>query len=266
MAQPRRFGRIPRFPNVGIPALARWGEAVRQFVEEIATIYSGTGGIILSGLTASRLMATDASKELASVTDLTSWVAGTANRVTVADDADGTITLSGPQDIHTGASPTFAGATLSGLTASRLAATDGAKALASVANLASWIAGTANQVTVADDGDGTVTLSGPQDLAAGSSPTFTGANLSGLTASRMVSTDGSKNLQSSTPGAVLTTQVTTLTHSEPGTPDYAIQDATAGGFGYVTLDEFLSHVKATANLQARVAELESRLQAHALIS
>ena len=42
------------------------------------------------------------------------WVTGTANRVTVADDGDGMITLSGPQDIHTGASPQFAGVTTTG--------------------------------------------------------------------------------------------------------------------------------------------------------
>jgi hypothetical protein len=79
-----------------------------------------SGGILISGLTSSRLLSTDASKNLASVSDLTSWVAGTANRVTVSDDGDGTITLSGPQDIHTGASPTFTGLTLSGLTNTRV--------------------------------------------------------------------------------------------------------------------------------------------------
>jgi hypothetical protein len=40
-------------------------------------------------------------------------IAGTPNRVTVTNGA-GTITLSGPQDIHTGASPQFAGATITG--------------------------------------------------------------------------------------------------------------------------------------------------------
>ncbi|MFN7729740.1 MAG: beta strand repeat-containing protein [Bdellovibrio sp.] len=39
-------------------------------------------------------------------------IAGTANRITVTPGA-GSITLSGPQDIHTGASPTFVGQTLS---------------------------------------------------------------------------------------------------------------------------------------------------------
>jgi len=58
----------------------------------------------------------DASKDLASVSDLTSWVAGTVNQITVTDDTDGTITLSTPQNIHTGASPTFIGLDLTGLT------------------------------------------------------------------------------------------------------------------------------------------------------
>ena len=68
-------------------------------------------GLTLTGLTASRLIATDASKTLIS-SDLVSWVTGTANQIIVADAGAGKITLSTPQDIHTGASPTFAGLTL----------------------------------------------------------------------------------------------------------------------------------------------------------
>ena len=67
-----------------------------------------TGGLILSDLTASRLAWTNAAKELASK-DLIDLVAGTANRVTVVDDAAGGVTLSGPQDIHVDATPEFAG-------------------------------------------------------------------------------------------------------------------------------------------------------------
>lgn len=69
----------------------------------------------LSGLTASKLVATDADKKLVS-SDLASWVAQTANQVLVADDGDGTITLSLPQDIHTGANPTFNDATFNDVT------------------------------------------------------------------------------------------------------------------------------------------------------
>ena len=46
-------------------------------------------------------------------------VTGTANQVVVTNGA-GTITLALPQNIHTSASPTFAGLTLSGLTATRI--------------------------------------------------------------------------------------------------------------------------------------------------
>jgi hypothetical protein len=76
-------------------------------------------GLTLSGLTASRLVASDASKALVS-SDLANWVAGTTNQITVTDDSDGTITLSTPQDIHSGASPTFAGLTVDSKTVESL--------------------------------------------------------------------------------------------------------------------------------------------------
>lgn len=140
-------------------------------------------GLTLSGLTATRLASTDGSKALAS-TSLATWVAGTANQIIVADDGDGTITLSGPQNVHTGASPTFAGLTVSGLTASRLTSTDGSKALASAA-LFDWVAGTANQITIADDGDGTITVSGAQNLHTEATPTFSGLSTTGQAAHRI---------------------------------------------------------------------------------
>ncbi|KKM74651.1 hypothetical protein LCGC14_1398140, partial [marine sediment metagenome] len=57
--------------------------------------------------------------------------------------------------LHLGSasSPTFTGLTITGLTASRLVATDASKALES-SDLVNWVAGTANQVIVADDSDG----------------------------------------------------------------------------------------------------------------
>jgi len=63
-------------------------------------------GSIDSTTTADRLLSTNSSKELTS-TDLNSWVDGTTNQVTVTDDTDGTITLSLPQDIDTGATVQF---------------------------------------------------------------------------------------------------------------------------------------------------------------
>ncbi len=59
----------------------------------------------------------------------------------------------------------------------------------------------------------------------------------------------------------LTTQLTTITATAPGTPDYAIQDLTQTlPYGFVTSDEAQSFLKVVANLQIRVAELETKLQ------
>jgi hypothetical protein len=68
-------------------------------------------GITFSGLTASRLLATNASKVLSSVTDLTSWIAGTTGEITVVSDGDGGVVISG---LGSSSSPTFAGLTLTG--------------------------------------------------------------------------------------------------------------------------------------------------------
>ena len=54
---------------------------------------------------------------------------------------------------------TTATLTISGLTASRLIATNASKALTSVDDLTSWVAGTADEIVVTDDTDGTITLS-----------------------------------------------------------------------------------------------------------
>lgn len=64
-----------------------------------------------------------------------------------------------------------------------------------------------------------------------------------------------------TPGTALTAQLTTLTHTAPGTPDYAIQDlTTTTPYGFVTKDEGNSVLKAIANLQTRQAEIEVILE------
>jgi hypothetical protein len=71
-------------------------------------------------------------------------------------------------------------------------------------------------------------------------------------------------------GAALTAQLTSITHTAPGTPDYAIQDLTnTGGFGFATKDEGDTVLSVIRNLQTRVAELEARLKAtggHGLIA
>lgn len=60
----------------------------------------------ITSLTTDRLLSGNDSKVVTS-TDLASWVTGTTDRVSIADNGDGTITLSGPQDLATDSSPTF---------------------------------------------------------------------------------------------------------------------------------------------------------------
>jgi len=69
--------------------------------------------ITLSDLLASRLVATDSGKIIESVSDLTAWIIqSSANQVVVADNGDGTVTLSTPQDIHVDAHMELAGLTI----------------------------------------------------------------------------------------------------------------------------------------------------------
>ena len=63
----------------------------------IQNLYVGT-------LTASRLLQSSASRYVQAVADLTSWIAGTASEITVADDGDGTVTISLPTTVDLGAS------------------------------------------------------------------------------------------------------------------------------------------------------------------
>ena len=109
---------------------------------------------------------------------------GTANQIVLSGSGVGAlanganVTLSLPQDIATDSDITFGSIALSDLTGTRLVYSDGSKVLTSVADLSSWIAGTTSQITVTSDGDGTLTLSTPQSISSGSSPTFAGLTIS----------------------------------------------------------------------------------------
>lgn len=64
----------------------------------------------------------------------------------------------------------------------------------------------------------------------------------------------------------LTDELTTITHTSPGTPDYAIQNLTnTTPYGFVTQDEGNTVLSVIANLQARVNELETKLTAYGLL-
>jgi hypothetical protein len=65
----------------------------------------------------------------------------------------------------------------------------------------------------------------------------------------------------------LTDELTSITHTAPGTPDYAIQDLVQNtGFGFVTKNEGNTVLSVIRNLQIRVNELETRLATLGLIA
>jgi len=97
-----------------LPEAKNCDPSVKKNFRKISKILGYTGvpnfaGITLSDLVASRLVATDTGKVFESITDLTAWIAGTTNQIIVTNDGDGTITLSCPQNIHTDATPEWAG-------------------------------------------------------------------------------------------------------------------------------------------------------------
>lgn len=67
--------------------------------------------------------------------------------------------------------------------------------------------------------------------------------------------------------AAITAGLTSITHTAPGTPDYAIQDLTnSSAYGFVTKDEGNTVLKVIASLQVRVGELEARLEEAGIIA
>jgi len=92
---------------------------LNRIIRKLTSLVFGPGsiptflGLKLTSLTASRLLSSDSDKKLVSA-DLSAWIGGTENQVTVTDDTDGTVTLAAPQNLHTGATPEFAGVTITG--------------------------------------------------------------------------------------------------------------------------------------------------------
>jgi hypothetical protein len=70
---------------------------------------------------------------------------------------------------------------------------------------------------------------------------------------------------SASQGAAMTGALTALTHTAPGTPDYAIQDlVNTSAYGFVTKDEGNTVLSVIKNLQTRVGELEAIVEAYGL--
>lgn len=80
-----------------VGTLPKFGPSANALEDSIVTESAGvitvTGNQIISGLTASRLISTNGSKQLSSVSDLTSYIGSTSNRIDVSDDGDGTATI-----------------------------------------------------------------------------------------------------------------------------------------------------------------------------
>jgi hypothetical protein len=68
-------------------------------------------------------------------------------------------------------------------------------------------------------------------------------------------------IQPSNVGALEVAALTTITHTAPGTPDYAVQDLiNSSAYGFVTKDEGNSVLSVIKNLQQRVLDLEARVK------
>lgn len=169
---------------------------------QLATARGGTG-IDASGVTNGQLLIGNSTGNVLALATLT----GTANQVVVTNGAS-SITLSTPQSIGTGSSPTFAGLTLS----SALTPANGGSGLSSTPTdgqlligktstsdyALAALTGTSNQVVVTN-GSGTITLSTPQSIGTGSSPTFAGLTLS----SPLTAANGGTGLSSYAVGDLL---------------------------------------------------------------
>jgi len=69
------------------------------------------------------------------------------------------------------------------------------------------------------------------------------------------------------PGSAMTAQLTSITHTAPGTPDYAIQDLiNSNAYGFVTKDEGNTVLSVVLNLQARMAQVEAALEAAGVVA
>ena len=227
-----------------------------------ATVTGAASTITGSNLTASRATISNASgkMDVSSVTDVelgyvqgatsnlqdqinnidggsvdTTDLSGTTNQINLSESGTDVlvgstpITLSLPQDVHSGATPNFAGANLSGLTGSRALISDGSKNIASssvtetelgylsgtTSNIQNQIdnvsgnvettdlSGTAEQITVSPTGTDVlvgstpVTLSLEQNISNTSTPTFANVNLTGVTANKALYTGASNQIVAS---------------------------------------------------------------------
>jgi hypothetical protein len=165
--------------NNGVAQSVATGTLTTDTPQDIRTSASPTfANLTDSGLTATQLVASDASKKLQSVT------ISNANGCN-SSFSGSTQTNTMTQDLTTSGAPTFANLTDSGLTATSLVGANGSKQLQSMTFSSS------NGVTqsVATN---VLTTNTPQDLRTSASPSFSTVTLSGLSASLPLKLNGSK--------------------------------------------------------------------------
>jgi hypothetical protein len=89
----------------------------------------------------------------------------------------------------------------------------------------------------------------------------------GLTSGKIPVATTNGRLTDLTPQTELTDELTTITCTAPGTPDYAIADlTTTSPYGFASADEGQTVLKVIANLQTRVNELEAKLTTFGLLA
>jgi len=115
--QPEQWGELNAQLNYVIKDIYSLLDELKGVNNKSATIYTAPTYTDTSptfeALTATRLMASDASKAVVS-TDLSAWLAGTANQITATDDLDGTMTLSLPDPVVLPGALTLGGAVTGG--------------------------------------------------------------------------------------------------------------------------------------------------------
>lgn len=146
-----------------------------------AGAYSSCLSFSSTALTASRLLQTDGSKTIISVSNLANWVLGTSDQITSTDVGNGTVQLSIPS------TPTFTGLILSGLTASKPVFTDGSKALTSSGTVPIANGGT-NRTSFSTDQSIIIYDQFTNSFVGYSSGTFDGTNLT-ITGSSVITSD-----------------------------------------------------------------------------
>lgn len=229
--------RIPYIASI-IPndwnSVLRFNRDVQKYMASLAssdqTYYMVE--LFLTGSTASRLLATDASQEVVS-TDLVSWVTGTANEIDITDDADGTITIGIVNPLivgkgGTGVDTLTDGGLLVGSGAGAVTclaqATDGQLPIGSTGldPVLSTLTGTANQIIVTNTA-GTITLSLAAGLGDIGGLTPTDSNFIVGDGANWVAESGATARTSIGLGAGDSVAFVDITAFDSGTPSYKTQ-------------------------------------------